>query len=134
MTSALIHAALILTADGSDPQNLTAAVGLEPTTSWRMGQAGPTTGRPTKCDLWELAVPKRRSLAVDPVICELLDSIESRKAMILAAAQRFGWRYRVSCVVDIEDEVPSFVLSATLIHRLADWDTFLDLDVYVSDP
>ncbi|QVL33188.1 DUF4279 domain-containing protein [Telmatocola sphagniphila] len=125
--------ALKLTGLGFVPETISDLIQLQPTKTWRQGDAVERTQLIRKQDAWILALPQMRSNDLDSAICQLLAVIGPRQEELILAAQEFGLNVEVSMAVYIDEGTPSCLLEAGTIDQLASLGASLDIDLILTD-
>ncbi|WP_433378126.1 DUF4279 domain-containing protein [Actinoplanes sp. CA-142083] len=128
-----------------EPAEVTARVGLAPTTAWRRGDPAPRHDRPPRrFSSWSYELPESSTRDTEEVVTALLDAIEPHAAGIAVARAELGLRAGVMVVIwlaggrDRGDEVsfttPALSFRERTVQRLAAMGLSLDHDLYVEVP
>lgn len=119
----------MLTGKSFDPDEVSGVLELAATRTWRTGDKIGNTELTRKHDGWELALSKRKSVELEPCICELLQIIEPKSAKFALAIQKFGLHAEVSIAVYITDQAPAITIKSQTLSRLASLGLDIDLDL-----
>jgi hypothetical protein len=102
-----------------DPDDLTAMIGIRPTTEWRVGDAG-QLGAPKRTCGWELTSTEGPTAPLFRHVESLLAAIRGREAAFADAARRY--RVELECVVYVDGESvrPELVLPIGQLRALTE--------------
>jgi len=115
---------------GYDPSDLTKAVGIEPSSTWRYGEIIPPSRRPYKHDGWSLESGKVESLDFQEVALPLLRRMLPASAVLRDYCQRRGLEVGLNSTVYIEDgQAPCVHLDLEAIRALHQLSAELDIDI-----
>ena len=129
-SSESVYVYLRVTAEQLPLREISISMGIDPTESWRKGDAG--THNPSRPDSgWCLYSPLPRSnLRIDEHIDALLPVLEERSAAVRDLSKRFD-TYLV-CVGHFTDSSPGLFLSKSVVARIAELGLSVDCDLYCS--
>lgn len=111
------------------PADVSAAIKIAPTRTWRVGDSVQGTAARRKHDGWEFALAYRASHDANALLCELLDILEPHAEVISKAAVQFQLKREVSFGIFVDGEMPACWFSANTLHRLAELEADLDIDI-----
>jgi hypothetical protein len=128
-----------------DPDEVTALVGLTPTTTWRRGDpASWRGGRPHRFSGWKYELPEISTFDTEEVVIALLDVIEPHGEKIVSASHTWGMRAGVMVVIWMYGELntdgemvvstPALGYTAPTVQRLARLGLAVHHDQYVALP
>lgn len=132
-TKPLVEVALKLVGKGFVPEDVTAAVQLTPTRSWRSGDRIQQSKLTRKDDAWLFGFPRQEIDDLDICVSKLLDAVEPHKGEIINAMRRFNLKSEISLAIYLRGETPSSFFAAKTIRRIADIEASLDLDLMLVD-
>jgi hypothetical protein len=126
-----------LTGEDFKPAELTARLGLEPTTSWQKGDKGPYQS-PLKFSSWQLETEEgKEALWIDQAVTQLIAKLEDKAEAILQLKQEFGLQSVLAIVlyVDVNEAKATPALGHDLrtINFLYRTQTRSDVDIYRYD-
>ena len=119
------------------PAEITARLGIEPTTTWQKGDQGQYNSQ-LKFSSWQLETEEgKESLWIDQLVTEVIAKLEDRAETILQLKQEFGLESVLAIVlyVDVnEDEsTPALGHDLRTINFLYRTQTRTDVDIYRYD-
>jgi len=128
-----------------DPDEVTALVGLTPTTAWRRGDPSARAGRPPRrLSCWNYELPEVSTFDTEKVLVALLDAIEPYAAGILGACSALRLRAGVTLVIwlhgardadgDVFVSTPALSYRRQTVQRLARLHLAVDHDLSVDLP
>jgi hypothetical protein len=126
-----ISTRLELRSDRVDPDQITEALGLQPSQTWRRGDAWGRRPRPRPENGWVLATPYRETWdAVEP-LRQLLEWIEPSRASLAELTSGGLAEGRLSIVGYQHDRGPSIYLDGEMLRAIAQLGIDLSVDFYV---
>lgn len=131
MSEPEISIRLELSSDRIDPDQITEALGLQPSETWRRGDAWERGPRPRPENGWVLATPYGATWdAVDPLrqMLEWIEPSRTSLAELIAGGSAEG---RLSIVGYQRDRGPSIYLDSDVVRRIARLGIALNVDFYV---
>lgn len=113
------------------PDEITRALGVEPSGSWMAGDRIGISIRTFESNGWMLE--SRLPGETDPEVHvrELLDRIPEQVSERLRKVTP-EWSLQLSLVIEMQDETPPFNLSADTLQRMVSLGASLDVDLYVT--
>lgn len=119
------------------PAEITARLGIEPTTTWQKGDKGQYNSQ-LKFSSWQLETEEgKEPLWIDQLVTEVIAKLEDRAEIILQLKQEFGLESVLAIVlyVDVnEDEsTPALGHDLRTINFLYRTQTRTDVDIYRYD-
>ena len=129
----LVEVAIKLTGHGFAPEDVTAAVGLAPTKTWRLGDQIQQTALRRKHDGWLFGIPQRETYDMEAMLCELLTAIEPYHESLNDAISRFHLQKVISFGVYINDQTPTCYFTDETLRRIARLGVSLDIDLILSE-
>jgi hypothetical protein len=117
-----------------DHDEVTTALGLAPTATWRKGDLVPQTILTCELDGWQVSSGYRASLDLGALVREVITPFLARKEAIARLRETRGADIEVECVIDIgrDSESPAFTLENDLLQGLVELGAELDVDIYRS--
>jgi hypothetical protein len=127
----------VLKGDDFKPAEITARLGIEPTTTWQKGDKGQYNAE-LKFSSWQLETEEgKEPLWIDQLVTEILAKLEDQAETILQLKQEFGLESVLEIVlyVDVNEDEPTPVLGHDLrtINFLYRTQTRTDVDIYRYD-
>jgi hypothetical protein len=118
-----------------DPDEVTKAVGVEPTESWQQGVANPSNGRERKFSRWSLESRLSRDADLSDHIKDVLDQLDKSMDGFKKIVSRYGedderFGACMQLVGYFHSFYPGFNLSAQTVRRLAEYGLSSDFDFY----
>ena len=129
-----IAASFTLRGSNVDPGDITAALGIVPSTTWRVGDLIPNTPMARKDNGWRLSSPRRASYHLEDEIKYVIDKVSSRVDAIRATIVKFRLEAEIACAVYVKGDVPSMHLDNDLVRIVAELGADIDIDLYVLPP
>lgn len=126
-----ICSSITVTGGDFDPEEVTNALGIKPTKTWRVGDPIQNTLLKRKHNGWSFATPRQESLDLGKQIRELLRELEPKFSSIAALRERVGLDVEVSCAVYIYGETPSMHLDRETLSMVERLGAEIDFDLYV---
>ena len=126
-----ILSSVTLTGASFDPEQVTDALGIEPTKTWRIGEPIQNTLLKRKHNGWSVATPRQESLDLGKQLRDLLRELEPKFSSIAALRERFGFDVEVSCAIYINGETPSMHLDRETLSMVERLGAEIDFDLYV---
>ncbi len=126
-----------LKGEGFEPADITASLGIEPTTVWKKGDKGLFTSfREYTC--WELATERGKEFnLIDNLVNEIVAKLENKVETILELKRQFSLNSVLEIVlfVDVNEEQSTPALGHDLrtIDFLYRTQTYTDIDIYRYD-
>jgi hypothetical protein len=127
-----------------DPDEVTAVVGLQPTTAWRRGDPVSATLVSRRFSRWQYELPPVDTFITEDVVIRLLEAIEPYAEGIAAACGRLGMMAGVMVVISTRGEcgvdgavvvsTPAIGYTAHTMQRLARLGLAVHHDQYVTLP
>ncbi|TWT31339.1 hypothetical protein KOR42_54010 [Thalassoglobus neptunius] len=111
------------------PDEITAAVGLQPTAVHLKGQQILTSKRVYRENQWVIGVPYRFQYCVEECLAELFAVIRTHKQIIVDYCEQHAIERQFACVIYMTGEAPDFVLSSESVQELADYGAVFDVDI-----
>ena len=115
-------------ADDFDPAEVTARVGVSPTTCWRRGDICPQTRRERKFSRWSLDSRLPRSYALEDHIRDVLAQLEGNPPAFAAVSREFGGVMQL--VAYFRRDYPGLHFERDLTEGLNQFSLAVDLDFY----
>jgi Domain of unknown function (DUF4279) len=131
MSEPEISIRLELRSDEIDPDRITEALGLQPSETWRRGDAWGRRPRPHPEHGWVLATPYRATWDPDEPLRQLLEWIEPSKASLIELTAGGLVEGRLSIVGSQRDRGPSIYLDSEVVRVIAQLGLDLNVDFYV---
>jgi hypothetical protein len=122
---------LELRSDRVDPDQITEALGLQPSQTWRRGDAWGRRTHPRPENGWVLATPYRATWDVDEPLRQLLEWIEPSRASLAELTDGGSVEGRLSIVGYQRDRGPSIYLDSETVRAIAQLGIDLNVDFYV---
>jgi len=129
---ALIRCDFILTGYGYDPDAITQALAIEPTRTWRQGDAIARSGLHYKHDGWCLSNGPVEALDAQEVAQPLLAKLLPQADTIATLRVQWALDCEVAYTVHSEDAVPALHFDLAMVRALAQLHAEFDIDVYTS--
>lgn len=108
---------------------VTAVLGIEPSTTWLAGDIVPGTVMRRKRNAWVLEAHEDRGTSLESQASWLLSKLPATLQELRRRSVDFGTK--LSCALYVVDERPALILEARSIQRLAELGACLDIDLYV---
>lgn len=126
---------LELTGDGFSPEEVTRAIGLAPTKTWRAGDLVQGTQVRRRHDGWVFGLPYRRAHDMEALLKELLDALGPYAARIAGAIEKFRLKSTISfgVYIDVRGQTPSCFFTAGTLTRLANLRADLNIDLILTE-
>jgi len=129
MTTPRITAALVISDFTCSPDEVTHAMGIAPTQTWRVGDPSGLPGVTRTTNGWRL----RSGLEDSTDLGLHLEWLLRRLPLAMPeVAEREGWAFTFSCGVTIDDRAPAMAFSAAVLSGIAALHAALDVDVIVA--
>ena len=125
-----ISACFVIGGMDIDPDEVTAAVGLEPTKVWHAPEVTRRHAPDINTVEWQVALHHQRSYSTDEVVAAVLDTIWPQRDRIVAYLVRSGTNASMCCSVLIDEDRPVYELSAESVRRLAALGCEFGLDIF----
>jgi len=126
-----ILSSITLTGGDFDPDEVTDALGIEPTKTWRIGDPIQNTLLKRKHNGWSVATSREESLDLGKQIRDLLRRLEPTFSSIATLRDRVDLNVEVSCAIYIYGETPSMHLDRETLSMIERLDAEIDFDLYV---
>jgi hypothetical protein len=115
---------------GFDPAIVPEALGIEPSTMWRVGDTTRKSGRPYKRDGWALHSNEVESLDVEEIALPILIRLQPVAASLRELCARFNLEAILSCAVYVVDgQMAAISLGRDTVQMLCALGAALDVDV-----
>jgi hypothetical protein len=124
-----IKVAFCLMGIGFSPDEITSALGLQPTRTWRLDDSICGTLRRYQHDGWCLGLPCREEFNVEMVLSEMLDTIEPHLEPIKTLVDNYNLNSEISCGIYTYGQSPILHFSADTLRRLCHTGAELDIDI-----
>ena len=121
--------ALCLTGTIVSPDDITSAIGIVPTATWKVGDPIDSTRLRMKHDGWKLELPDRDGFELEPVLNEMLNIIDSRFDRVVETIKRHHLQCEIACAIYLQDAAPSCNLTMDTLNRLCKVGATLDIDI-----
>lgn len=129
MPEPLISARLIARGATLDPNVITTAVSVNPTRTWKSGDAIGASLLSRSDSGWLYALPLRRGFAIAPIIIELLDTVEPWTERLLNAIDSGSTSLTVFCGIQFCEQAPDCSIDRDTIQRIGRLGAGLAIDV-----
>ncbi len=126
-----ILSSITLTGEDLDPEQVTDALGITPTKTWRIGDPIQNTLLKRKHSGWSVATPRQVSLDLAKQVRDLLRELEPKFPAIAALRERLGFAVEVSCAIYIYGDTPSMHLDREILSMVERLGAEIDFDLYV---
>ncbi len=114
-----------------NPDELTEAVCLNPTNTWKSGEMVKNTLIVHKYDGWKLSTPEIHSHDLSTEINNIILLIAPYKLQLTNFCNKYHLNTEFSCVLTIEDdEFPSIHFDKELLNNLKSFNAEIDIDIY----
>lgn len=127
-----------------DPDEVTALIGLQPTTAWRRGDPTPGTLVSRRFSRWQYELPEVDTFITEDVVIRMVEAIEPHAEGIAAACSTLGMTAGVMVVISTRGEygaddavvvsTPAIGYTAQSVQRLARLGLAVHHDQYVTLP
>lgn len=130
------YAYFALFGDDVDPSLISAALGLQPTDSWKKGDPGKYTAlRQDSC--WRLSSQTREPINIDALVNEVIEQLSDRVERIKQVKEELNLTSVLEIVlyVDVNEEssTPALGHDSRTIAFLHETGTTTDVDIYLFD-
>ena len=122
------HYAYFGVADGFDPAEITARVGVEPTESWRRGDLCSRTRRERKFSRWKLYSRLERSRELEAHVRDVLAQLDANPRGFQAVSREFGGCMQL--VGYFYQDYPGLHFDREITEGLARYSLEVDFDFY----
>lgn len=112
-----------------DPDVVTKILDIQPSSTWREGDAIGPVGPRRSSNGWRLASQTDDQLSVGAHVDDVLGRLPSDLEKMHTVATH--WRTRLSVVVEMQQRTPGFFIEAPWISKLASLGAELDVDLYL---
>lgn len=125
-----VAASLTLTGKGFDPKEITSALGIQPTKTWRMGSSIQNTLLKREHDGWEWSSGYVRTLNLPELVDRVLDALEPVSDKLVEVRQKLELDVELQCVVYVRDQTPIVGFSLATLERIGKLKAEIDIDLY----
>jgi hypothetical protein len=116
-----------------DPSVVTDRVGIQPTISYRTGDAW-RAGQLRRRDAWAVCVGPRPGLALQPLLEELIEPLEAQRDRIHAVCVELELTPRIYCPLELKSTLtPTIRLLPRTLQWIAELGALVDIDVLAWD-
>jgi Domain of unknown function (DUF4279) len=120
-----------LTGDSFDPDAVTAALGVEPTSQHRKGDQRGRTARWPRAR-WRVTIGPRDTIEIDVMLAELLAYMTSNDQTIKRVCGEFGLEATITCAVEPTSALtPAVQFPPEVVQWAAERDVAIDVDVMI---
>ena len=117
-----------LTGDDLDPDDVSRATGIEPTSTLRRGEL-PTSAarRPSLINSWDMAVERPAEIDIEPCLQELVDKLRHAWSVL----EQLGRRFEAFVVISIEPatSLPALAIRPGLVQAIAELGAWIDIGI-----
>lgn len=127
-----LRVGLELDSDAFEAERITHLLGLQPTTTWRAGDARQGGGHPRTSHGWVLTLPPRPAVDFIDLVQQLLEQIEPAHEALRRLVDDHGVNARISLVGTVSELLPAMFFDNGLLDRLASLGVSLDVDLFLT--
>ncbi len=112
------------------PDDVTSAVGIRPTDTWRFGESIQKTKLKRKHDGWRLSIASEESLHLEVQVKSILSKLQPYTTQFRDVCQKLKLNTEISCAIYVkEDQAPSIHLDHDVLKRVAELNAEIDIDI-----
>ena len=117
------------------PDEITQAIGIAPTKTWRFGEPDQNTfaRRKHKDNGGCISTSYHQDVDLEKYARQLLEVLLPKSELITTFCRENGLACELSFAAYVTEETPTTVLSKELIKDLAKWNASLDLDIILTE-
>jgi hypothetical protein len=124
-----IQAEFLITGVNVAPDEITDAIGVMPTRTWKMGEIIEKTTLPRKQNGWCLSTGYHHDFDLGKQAKDLLQSLLPKSELISSYCREHGLRCELACVIYLIDETPSVNFDDETISGFAKLNASIDVDI-----
>lgn len=127
-----LRVGLELASDYLEAERITDLLGLQPTNSWRAGNAHQGGGPARTSHGWVLTMPPRPAVDFIDLVQQLLEQIEPAHEALRRLVDDYGVQAKISLVGTVSEIVPAMFFDNGLLARLTSLRVSLDVDLFLT--
>lgn len=114
-----------------NPDEVSEKLNIEPTKTWRVGEAIQKTLLSYKHDGWRLSSDEVETLELEEQLAKIWDIIQPYKSKIVDICAELDLVAEIACAVDLEDDqYPVLHFERESIKRISELNAEIDIDIY----
>ncbi len=123
-----------LTGKNVDPAEITKKLGVEPTTTWRMGECVPKTAVKWKHDGWRVSTNEVETVDMPVLVRAVLKKMIPAADKIRSVCSERGLDAELNCIAYVDDQIPIVHFDPDIVTAVSDLGAEIDVDIMlVSD-
>ncbi len=127
-----IMAEFIITGINVTPDEITKAIGITPTETWKLGDLSEKTTLRKKHNGWRISTGYHQDFDLEKYIKQLFEILLPKSEIITTFCRENELDCELSCAAYVIDETPSTNFSKKIISDLAKLNASLDFDIILT--